>query len=160
MLLPTLRLSAFAQIIPSDMAPTKTPSAPRGTIHGSSSLNIVRFTIRASPLPRPILDFILENIAILKKLQHDRKAGDSQAEKAIIEEVIKVDVQGDIVRKPTVSPEQFWDALHKTCNDVGGEWGGIVERIWALGPQKAGGCLLIDARKSTTTSFVYVLYFR
>jgi ribosome assembly protein 1 len=142
------------------MAPAKMPNALRGTIHGSSSLNIVRFTIRASPLPSPILDFILENIAILEKLRNDRKARDSQADKAIIEEAINVEVHGEIVRKPTVSPEQFWDALQKICDDVGGEWGGIVERIWAQGPQTAGGCLLIDARKSATTSFVHVLYFR
>ncbi|KAF8237165.1 P-loop containing nucleoside triphosphate hydrolase protein [Tricholoma matsutake] len=136
-----------------DMAPTKTPNASRGTIHGPSSLNIVRFTVRASPLPGPILAFVLENIAILKRLQNDRKARDSQTSgKDIIEEAINVEVHGDIVRKPTVSPEQFWDALQKICDDVGGEWRGIVERIWALGPQRAGGCLLIDARKSTTTS--------
>lgn len=140
-----------------DMAPTKTPNASRGTIHGPSSLNIVRFTVRASPLPGPILAFVLENIAILKRLQNDRKARDSQTSgKDIIEEAINVEVHGDIVRKPTVSPEQFWDALQKICDDVGGEWRGIVERIWALGPQRAGGCLLIDARKSTTTSFVYI----
>ena len=143
----------------SDMAPTKIPNAPRGTIHGSSSLNIVRFTIRASPLPNPILGFILENISILKMLQHDRKAGDSQAEKVTVEEAINADVQGDIVRKSTVSPEQFWDALQKICDDVGGEWGGIAERIWAFGPHRAGGCLLIDVRKSTPNSFVYLLYF-
>jgi ribosome assembly protein 1 len=144
------------------MAPTKTPNVPRGTIHGFSSLNIVRFTIRASPLPGPILGFILENIDILKKLQDDKKMRDSQAlqDKVIIEEAVNIDVHGDIVRKPTVSPEQFWGTLQKICDDIGGEWGNIVERIWALGPHGAGGCLLIDARKLTTTSFVYVLYSR
>ena len=136
------------------MALTKTPNVPRGTIHGSSSLNIVRFTVRASPLPTPILDFILENTAILKKLLNDKKVRDSQAsqDKAIMEDV---DVHGDIVRKPTVSTEQFWTALQNISDDVGGEWRSIVERIWAFGPQGAGGCLLIDSRKSKTTSFVY-----
>ncbi|RDB18085.1 Ribosome assembly protein 1 [Hypsizygus marmoreus] len=133
-----------------DMAPTKTQNAPRGTIHGVSSLSIVKFTIRASPLPRPILDFILQNIVVLKKLQQERNAKDSQEtqDKELAEEQSGVDIHGDIVRKPSVSPEQFWDALHSICKEAGGEWVDVVDRIWAFGPQKAGGCLLIDARKS------------
>ena len=148
--------------VATDMTPPKNPNSLRGTMHGSSSLNIVRFTVRASPLPRSILDFVLENISILKKLQDDRKARISQPshDKAIIEEAINADVHMDIVRRPTVSPEQFWGALQKICDEVGGEWEGIVERIWAFGPQRAGGCLLIDARKSITTSSVIFLCFR
>ncbi|KAG6841264.1 hypothetical protein C0991_000404 [Blastosporella zonata] len=133
-----------------DMAPTKTPNAPRGTMHGSSSSNIVKFTIRASPLPQDILDFVLQNITILKKFQHDRRARDSPEaqEKALAEEQEGVDIYGDVVRKPSVAPEQFWEALQKACEEVGGEWSDVTDRIWAFGPQKAGGCLLIDARKS------------
>ncbi|KAG6910698.1 hypothetical protein DXG01_008742 [Tephrocybe rancida] len=134
----------------SDMAPIKTPNAIRGTIHGSSSSNIVKFTIRASPLPQDILDFVLQNISILKKFQHDRRARDSAEaqDKALTEEQEGIDIYGDVVRKPNVAPEQFWDALQKVCKDAGGEWSDVPDRIWAFGPQKAGGCLLIDARKS------------
>jgi ribosome assembly protein 1 len=146
---------------PLDMAPTKTPGAPRGTIHGSSSLNVVHFRVRASPLPSPVLGFVLDNITVLKKLQNDRKAKDSQLSqnKAIVGETMNDDVHGDIMRKPTVTPEQFWSALQKVCDEVGGEWEGIVERIWAFGPQGAGGCLLIDGRKSAPTSFVLCFRF-
>ncbi|KAF5382529.1 hypothetical protein D9615_002805 [Tricholomella constricta] len=135
-----------------DMAPTKTPNASRGTIHGASSSNIVQFTIRASPLPQEILNFVLQNLSILNEFQHDRRAKDSAEaqEKALAEEQYGVDIYGDIVRKPSVSPELFWEALQKVCEEVGGEWGDVAERIWAFGPQKAGGCLLIDARKSGT----------
>jgi ribosome assembly protein 1 len=136
-----------------EMASVKTANAARGTIHGASSHNIVRFTVRALPLPSPILDFILENLVVLKKLQHDRKAGESQEaqDKADVEEDDGVDIHGDIVRKPSVSPDQFWGALTKVCDEVGGEWKGVVDKIWAFGPQKAGGCFLIDARKSSTS---------
>jgi len=48
---------------------------------------------------------------------------------------------------PTVRTEQFWDALQAKCEDAGPEWAGIVDNIWALGPQGAGECLLIDSRK-------------
>ncbi|KAG6903265.1 hypothetical protein C0995_000160 [Termitomyces sp. Mi166 len=135
----------------SDMVPTKTPNAPRGTIHGVSSSNIIKFTIRASPLPQAILDFVLRNVSILKKLQHERRAKYSGAtQDKELEDEQEVDNYGDVIRKPTVAPEQYWEALRKVCEETGGEWADVTERIWAFGPQKAGGCLLIDNRKSGT----------
>lgn len=126
-----------------DMVPTKTPNAPRGTIKGSSSQQVVSFTIRASPLPTPILDFILQNLEVWKTLQHNRKVQQGNASELDEKEA---ENYGDIVRKPTVTPEQYWDSLEEKCKEVGGEWAGIVDKIWAFGPQTAGGCLLIDAR--------------
>lgn len=133
-----------------DMAPSKTPGAPRGTIRGTSTQNIVSFTIRASSIPAPLLDFILENTATVKKLlqQHDRKVRqDNKADNEEEEEEETIDKYGDIIRKPSAKPEQFWDALRAKCKVVGGEWEDIADKIWAFGPQGAGGCLLIDARK-------------
>ncbi|KAG6868225.1 hypothetical protein C0993_006001 [Termitomyces sp. T159_Od127] len=141
-----------------DMAPVKTSNAPRGTIHGSSSSNIVRFTIRAIPLPQAILDFVLHNVSILKKLQHERRAKDptnedlEEGQEADGNEADSHEDQGDVVRKPSVDPEQFWTALQEICKKSGGEWANVTERIWAFGPQQAGGCLLIDNRKSGTHS--------
>ncbi|KAF9013346.1 P-loop containing nucleoside triphosphate hydrolase protein [Cyathus striatus] len=130
-----------------DMAPTKTPNVPRGTIRGTSSQNILTFTIRAAPLPAPILKFLQHNILILKKLEHDRKVEQTGKEIPEEEDEDTIDVYGDIIQKPTVKPEEFWDALKALCKEVGGEWEGIIDRIWAFGPQRAGGCLLIDVRK-------------
>lgn len=131
------------------MAPTKTPGAPRGTIKGSSALNIVEFTIRAAPIPSVILDYILENAAILKKLQHEHiaKQTGQQAEEVEAQEEETQDHYGDVVRKPTVTKDKFWTVLEEKCKEAGAEWEGIVDKIWAFGPQKAGGCLLVDARK-------------
>lgn len=128
------------------MAPIKLPNASRGTIRGASIHGILNFTIRASPLPQVILEFILENIVTIKKLQVD------QQDHSQDEDEEGVDMYGDIVRKPTVKPAQFWDALRLKCGEAGGEWEGIVDKIWAFGPQKAGGCLLIDARKPSPLS--------
>ncbi|KAJ6584770.1 P-loop containing nucleoside triphosphate hydrolase protein [Mycena capillaripes] len=128
-----------------DMAPPKTPNAPRGTMHGTSSQGIVTFTIRASPLPRLILDFVLQNLVTLKILQHERKGGGDDAE---MEEEDGSNIDGNIVRKPNVKPEEFWDALGEKCREVGGEWVDVAERIWAFGPQNAGGCILVDSRNS------------
>ncbi|KAF7297795.1 hypothetical protein MKEN_01403200 [Mycena kentingensis (nom. inval.)] len=130
-----------------EMAPPKNPNSPRGTMHGSSSQNVVTFTIRASPVPRPILDFVLQNLDAFKNLQKSRKgsAEEDDEEDATI-------MDGMVMRKPTVEPEEFWDALDKKCKEVGGEWADVADRIWSLGPQNAGGCLLVDSRKSNTAS--------
>lgn len=139
------------------MAPPKTPNSPRGTVRGASSHSIVNFTIRASPLPRPILDFVLQNLVVLKKIQHDREAGDKQSQgQDDAEDQDGVDDYGDIIRKPSVKPEQFWSVLQDKCREVGGEWESITDRIWAFGPQKAGGCLLIDSRKTAPFSYVFL----
>jgi ribosome assembly protein 1 len=133
-----------------DMAPPKTPNAARGTIHGASSHNIVTFSIRSSPLPQVILDFILQNLVTLKNLQLERKGGDAAVDDTEIDAEDGSNIDGNIVRKPSVQPEQFWDALRGKCQEAGGEWADIVERIWAFGPQNAGGCILIDARNSNS----------
>ncbi|KAF9454845.1 P-loop containing nucleoside triphosphate hydrolase protein [Macrolepiota fuliginosa MF-IS2] len=129
------------------MTPTKTPGAPRGTIKGASTQNIVSFIIRANPIPEPLLEFILDNISTLKKLQHDRKLRQEGKGEEEEEEESVAEKYGEIVRKPNIKPEQFWDAFQNKCKEIGGEWEGVVEKVWAFGPQRAGGCLLIDARK-------------
>jgi len=127
-----------------DMAPTKTPNASRGSIRGQSSQQVVSFTIRARPLPPLILDFILDNFTILKSLQH--KESLEQGHK-LEEEDQEFDKHGEIVRKPTTNPEQFWEAFSQKCKEAGNDWEGVADRTWAIGPHKAGGCLLVDARK-------------
>jgi len=131
-----------------DMAPTKIPNAPRGTTRGQSSHQVVSFTIRACPLPSGILKFILENLTILKALQHNKNSDEGRA----LDEELEIDHHDDVVRKPTVGPDQFWDAFAQKCREAGPDWEHVAERTWAFGPQKAGGCLLIDARKPKALS--------
>ncbi|CAA7261461.1 unnamed protein product [Cyclocybe aegerita] len=132
-----------------DMAPTKTSNAPRGTIKGVSSQQVISFSIQARLLPSSLLDFILQNIVILKALQH---AGIHQQAQESEEAEQGIDDYGDVVRKPTVTPDQFWSALAEKCKEAGPDWEDIVDRIWAFGPQKAGGCLLVDGRAPNTAS--------
>jgi ribosome assembly protein 1 len=127
------------------MAPPKTPGSPRGTIHGASFQNLVTFTIRAVPLPDVIADFLRSNLIVIKRLLADRS--DSTAPEEVEDEAERAATTGDILRVPTVHPGQFWDALQAKCDEAGPEWAGIIDNIWALGPQGAGECLLIDTRK-------------
>lgn len=124
------------------MAPNKVPNEPRGTIHGQSSQQVVSFTIRARPLPDVVLDFILDNLSIIKALQ--RKVSYTQAHQGETQEFDKVDY---LSRKPSVNPEHFWEAFSEKCKEAGSEWEELVDRTWSFGPQNAGGCILVDARK-------------
>lgn len=138
------------------MAPVKTPNAPRGTIKGTASNDLVKFTIRASPLPEAILRFILDNILTLKRLQHERKTGEAITEDLDgIDEEEGANLQGDLIRSPSVKAGQFWEVLDEICKSARGEWEDISERIWSFGPQRAGGCLLIDARKNPSQSYAF-----
>lgn len=138
------------------MAPTKTHGAPRGTAQGNISNSLITLTTRAVPLPPIILQFILDNASVIRRLEKRAEkrpgdhAGEAQEDLDIeaeqeqeAEEELGVD---DIVRKPTVKLERFWDGLKEKCVEAGGEWAGIVEDVWCFGPRTAG-CLLIDARK-------------
>lgn len=146
------------------MAPPKTPNAVRGTVKGGSSQNIVTFTLRSAPLPDSILLFIQQNVAALRPLLQERKSTDrniSDGDSNTVTEADRPEMQGSLVQVPSVKPEQFWVALREKCTEAGGEWVNIVDRIWAFGPQGAGSCLLIDARKDVIpTSCVTLIILR
>jgi len=149
------------------MAPPKY-SSKRGLVNGSSTQGLVKFSIRSVPLPKPLLEFVLDNIPILKRLQRERRnalGGTAEGEDQDRDDdddddddrEQSYDGSGETFRKPTVRPDQFWTALEEVCKNVGGDWDkGVVDRIWAFGPLKAGGCLLIDARKNVETPKSYV----
>ena len=119
------------------------PGAPRGTVHGSSFQNLVTFTIRAAPIPDLVADFLRSNLIVVRRLLTDRTHSVGVEDEA--EEAATI---GDILRVPTIHPEQFWDAFQAKCEEAGPEWAGVVDKIWAMGPQAAGECLLIDFRKN------------
>lgn len=138
-------------------------STKRGLVNGSSAQGLVKFSIRAAPLPKSLLEFILDNISILKRLQRERRnaPGDFAEDKEGDDDTgpeRSYDDSGETFRNPTVRPEQFWTRLEESCKKVGGDWDkGIVDRIWAFGPHEAGGCLLVDARKNIKTPNSYAL---
>lgn len=135
-----------------DMAPSKTPNAARGTIKGASTQNLVTFSIRSAPVPDVILQFLLHNLTTLRALRQDghtdRDTSGSSID--IVSESELVGVQGDVLHTPSVRADQFWNALEEKCNEAGGEWVNISDRIWSFGPRHAGSCVLIDYRKDAT----------
>ncbi|KAG2123351.1 P-loop containing nucleoside triphosphate hydrolase protein [Suillus cothurnatus] len=136
-----------------DMAPSKTPNAARGTIKSASTQNLVTFSIRSAPVPDVILQFLLHNLTTLRALQQDGHTDKNTPGSSIdiVSESELVGVQDDVLHTPSVRADQFWNALEEKCNEAGGEWVNISDKIWSFGPRHAGSCILIDYRKDTTT---------
>lgn len=146
-----------------EMAPVKTPGAPRGTIHGVSALGAVKFTIRAAPLPATILTFLQDNLVVLKRLLREGKMTDQEhaaaeadsAQEGIKEKEGEKDeefddsavVYGEVPRKPTTRVENFWADFEAVCKAAGSEWVNVARNAWAFGPQAAGTCVLVDNRE-------------
>lgn len=147
------------------MAPPKNPSLPRGTVLGASAQSVVKFKIRAVPLPRAILDFIQDNLLVLRKILRERKLKEEAASSSMRngsssqplegdeDDLVEgVSLHGDVFKKPTVKPEEFWTGLEAACKRAGVEWQCLADKIWAFGPQTAGGCVLVDARKESAAN--------
>ena len=136
------------------MAPPKFGGTKRGQVVASSSHGLLKFTIRATPLPKKIWDFLQGNLAILRRMLQENKSREEGASEEAVpsdeigegDEADEVDLQGEIIKRPTVRPEEFWTVLQQKCTEAGGEWASVVERLWAFGPQRAGTCVLVDAR--------------
>lgn len=137
------------------MAPPKS-GGKRGTVNGASVHNLVKFTIRASPIPQIIWEYLQDNLAIIRKLQQDggsqestNSATETGTDEHAEEDIEEMDLHGELIKRPTVRLTQFWTKLSECCREVGGEWTGIADNIWAFGPQRMGSCLLVDARNQS-----------
>ena len=157
-------------VSPLDMPPPKWGSGRRGTVQGSAAHGIIKFVIRAAPLPKPIFDFLRENITLLRRMQQERNEGYGPNRESVTGGVIEssrvetttaddeeqeedeVDVQGEVLKRPTVKAEDFWPTLVKMCKEAGPDWADVPEQLWAFGPQRAGTCLLVDTRAGQPTS--------
>jgi ribosome assembly protein 1 len=138
-----------------DMLPSKAVSGARGSVEGSSSQGVVKFMIRALPIPVALLTYILDNISILRRLRRERDLTEDNnitSDALDVEDDQPVDVQGDVERTPTVKPEHYWTTLQEKCKEAGGDWVNIADQIWAFGPHGAGGCLLVDSRSPVSTN--------
>ncbi|KAG8929585.1 Cytoplasmic GTPase/eEF2-like protein (ribosomal biogenesis) [Tulasnella sp. 418] len=140
-----------------DMALTKTPNAPRGTIHSASAYNMITFTIRAVPLPESITSFLLSNVSIIKRLH--RQSQGNQFKKSTTgddlddpEGEAQEVIDGEVVRQPTVKLENFWTTLEELFKSAGSEWAGVVDRIWSFGPHRIGPNILVDKMGGFSTS--------
>jgi ribosome assembly protein 1 len=125
------------------MAPPKTKDAPRGTIHGSLFNGLVTYTIRAQPLPEPVIEFLSAHTATIANLL-SHSAGDG-------DELDASDAQG---QARLLAPEQFWQELEALFKAAGPEWSGAAERIWTFGSKRVGPNVLLDPEGKSKLRYV------
>ncbi|KAK4046864.1 Cytoplasmic GTPase/eEF2-like protein (ribosomal biogenesis) [Microbotryomycetes sp. JL201] len=129
-------------VVAPEMVPSKHPEHPRGTFLGTVGSGLVKYSIRAVPMPPSITSFLTANMSTLKRLQQDRRGlvGQSRADDESDE------ARGDVTTdemKP-VKPEEFWTELDRVLKDSGKEWAGLADCVWAFGPRRVGPNMLID----------------
>lgn len=140
------------------MAPPKY-GGKRGTVNGASVHNIAKFTTRASPLPKPIWEFLENNLTIIRQLDRESRSKKDPSQRGaelVVEDQEEMDLQGKLFKQPTVDIAQFFPALEEICRKCGGEWVDVVNKIVAFGPQNVGTCLLVDIRKDSQQPNSYV----
>ena len=130
-----------------DMAQPKTKDAPRGTVHGTVLNGLVNFTVRATPLPPPIIAYLLGHTSTIASMlsQHGREAEDDDDSAEEREAAEGTHEQGR-----TINSVQFWNELEQLFHKAGGEWAGAADRVWAFGPKRMGANLLLDPSGKTT----------
>lgn len=124
------------------MVAQKHPDRARGTILGSVASGLVKFAIRAVPMPAIVTAFLTANIGTLKRLQRDRRGSPLSAQQQDESDEVRGDVTTEEM-KP-VKPEEFWTEFEAVLKEAGREWTGLAEQVWAFGPRRIGPNLLVD----------------
>lgn len=114
-------------------------------------------------MPQSMTDFLLANKSIISKLEHEAQheghehqpqlhpaqengIAEGGADDGVVGDEEAAIASGEILRRPTVRLEEFWDAFHEIAKAAGGEWGRRMNRVWAFGPNRVGPNLLLDCR--------------
>ncbi|GAA96237.1 uncharacterized protein L969DRAFT_43736 [Mixia osmundae IAM 14324] len=117
----------------SDMAPTKTKDAPRGTIETTVAEGLVKLVSRARPLPRAVADFLAANAPSIRLLYD-----------ATPDEQRSTDSDRPLDARPQLQPDVFWKRLDTLFEAAGKEWIGASDRVWSFGPRRIGANILFD----------------
>lgn len=126
-----------------EMAPPKSEGLPRGTIQVSASGGLVKYRVRAVPLPSTVVDFLLANLRTIRRLlQRDRQHDNTAAE----EEETSTQGAQENGQAREVKMDMYWSKLAEILDASGSQWKNRVDQIWSLGPRKIGPNILFDTR--------------
>lgn len=145
-----------------EMEPPKNKDLSRGTTIGITASKALSVRLRVRPLPQQLTDFLVQNIASLRRLYAERKAAEENARAGTTAD------NGDLVEEPQVTAnfgnetgsekrslslqefrKQLQDILDQAPEDRE-LWKDIVPHIAAFGPRRIGPNILIDATGADT----------
>ncbi|KIS71361.1 putative translation elongation factor 2 [Mycosarcoma maydis] len=137
-----------------EMPPPKIEGAARGTAEGNVANGVVSYRVRAVPLPKAVVDFLLANTQTLRRLQN--KSASGGVDEDVDAASGSVDAAGSQASK-MVSADKFWSSLatvlEKCGQDrTGQDWREVVEKIVSFGPRRVGANMLVDRTGSGRAS--------
>ncbi|KAG8686930.1 Cytoplasmic GTPase/eEF2-like protein (ribosomal biogenesis), partial [Ceratobasidium sp. 394] len=125
-------------------------------MHGSSAHGAVNFTIRATPLPETITNFLQANVSIMRKWLREGHVQDTQdsaeGETTASEGEAAVEADSDASQVPTVKYADFWPTFTKICTEAGAQWADLPGRVIATGPHHAGPNVLVNGANTGFSS--------
>ncbi|KAK0543881.1 Cytoplasmic GTPase/eEF2-like protein (ribosomal biogenesis) [Tilletia horrida] len=152
-----------------EMPPPKNETgAPRGTITSSVAGGLIRYAVRAAPLPADVTRFLLANATTIRRLLQDRErrhpggsaTGDATPAVGASNETQGLDGESgeDLVQSQSVdadgpratTKDKFWNELEALFAKAGPEWAGAADQIWSFGPKRVGANILVDRADLTT----------
>lgn len=142
-----------------EMAPPKTKDAPRGTMNGSVLNGVVKFAVRARPLPAEVTRFLINNMDTIRRVvQRERELtagvdGSGPSADDVTAESASAAQQGDAGGQiAQMDPTEFWKQLEALFAKAGKEWVGVASQIWSFGPRRIGPNILVDHLPGVTRS--------
>lgn len=124
-----------------DMAPPKTPGAPRGTAYATALQGAVHVTLRVLPLPKQVADFLVINGPTIRRLQRRGRRDDDDDDDDDVSLRAPDHDDKEIRRVPVRAWGEAWRSI---LEQAGGEWPSLADAVVAWGPKHVGPNVLFD----------------
>ena len=134
-----------------EMNPPKNKDLPRGTMIIETTSKQVKVRLRVRPLPESVTEFLIKNVASIRKLYTEKKAKeDGNSADADSRDVEGLSIGDDAGAERKALPiTEFKKLLQTTFNELEGDqkhaWKEIVPQISGFGPRRIGPNLLLDS---------------
>lgn len=140
-----------------EMNPPKNKDLPRGTAIAETTSKQVKIRLQVKPLPSSITEFLVKNIASIRKMYAESKAEKSGTleESAGSEGGERLAMGDDTgAERKALPAAEFKKQLQAAFDELEGEekhvWKDVVSNISAFGPRRVGPNLFIDATGQRT----------
>ncbi|KKY23946.1 putative ribosome biogenesis protein [Phaeomoniella chlamydospora] len=134
-----------------DMNPPKNKDLPRGTNIAETVTKQVKTRVRVRPLPLAVTEFLIKNVASIRKVYSESKTEQADESNGNNPEGSEGGSIGDDTgtERKALPVTEFKKQLQTVFDELEGDqkhyWGDVVSKISAFGPRRVGPNLLIDA---------------
>ena len=146
-----------------EMEPPKDNALPRGTTMMATASNQISVRIRVQPLPTAVTDFLIDNIASIRKLYSEKQAAEqrrkveqfdlvAQEDRGAITDIDDTSTDANGLMSLSQFCEKLENCFEQLAEADSDIWKNVVKNISAFGPKRIGPNLFIDATESRICS--------